>query len=254
MWTTRVFQPPPDDDCGTDRRGLCPPARGPHAACFLGEHCCRASGPTPDRVMAAMGCGIPRRSHGLVPNWSLAEVGAQVACRSHPLTAALNVAYMSRSLRFSSSRRRAGARIHGPNTVRSGPDCGHRTRTQRSPGPRSWGFHCRPTGVTRCYEFPSSLTDAVIPSLARARGLSRILPPLQFASPRGRHVEQTDRARRCGPGGCWSIQVPRFSVWPPRVIVIRARRCCRPEATRWRISRPSLDPALPCFIACRCAR
>jgi hypothetical protein len=136
------------------------PLVGPHAAWFLGESLLQGFGSNTQIAWMATNVAVAVAAQvlaGVVLYWSLGEgwVRKMAWLGVIPLTAALNVAYMSAIPAL--TLRRKG--IRGPNTVLcEAPNCGRFER--RSHKPRQvrvrGGRPCHPTGVTRCYEFPTA--------------------------------------------------------------------------------------------------
>ena len=254
-------------DCG-DRivRGLCHPARGPSCGVVSRRVALQGFGSNPQFAWMATNVAVAVAAQvlvGVVLYWSLGGgwVRKIAWLGVIPLTAALNVGYLSAiPALFLIEADTAAER--NPWTehcfVRGAELRPIRTPvTQASPGPRAWWVALPPDGHDALLRVPDcTLTDAVIPKAGRSpEGYLDFFTSLQFASPDGAAIiEQTDRRTTLRTWSCWSIQALPFSLWPPRAIGIRARRCCRTEATRWRISRPSWDPVLRCFIACRYAK
>lgn len=181
------------------------PLVGPHAAWFLGESLLQGFGSNPQIAWMATNVAVAVAAQvlaGVVLYWSLGGgwVRKMAWLGVIPLTAALNVAYMSAIPAFFLIEADTAAE-RNPWTehcfVRGAELRPIRTPvTQASPGPRAWWAALPPDGRPTLLRVPDcSLTDAVIPKAGKSpEGYLDFFTSLQFASPEGAAIiEQTDR-------------------------------------------------------------
>ena len=200
------------------------PLVGPHAAWFLGVSLLQGFGSKPQIAWMATNVTVAIAAQvlvGVVLYWSLGGgwVRKMAWLGIIPLTAALNVVYMSTIPSFFLIEADTAAE-RNPWTEHCfvrGAELRHiRTPvTQASPGPRAWWAALPPDGRDTLLRVPDcSLTDAVIPKAGQSpEGYLDFFTSLQFASPEGAAIiEQTDRrtSRRT-----WSMLVdPRAPLQP----------------------------------------
>jgi hypothetical protein len=181
------------------------PLVGPHAAWFLGESLLQGFGSNPQIAWMVTNVAVAIAAQvlaGVVLYWSLGGgwVRKMAWLGVVPLTAALNVAYMSAIPAFFLIEADTAAE-RNPWTehcfVRGAELRPIRTPvTQASPSPRAWWAALRPDGRDTLLRVPDcSLTDAVIPKAGQSpEGYLDFFTSLQFASPEGAAIiEQTDR-------------------------------------------------------------
>ena len=146
-----------------------------------------------------------------------------------PLTAALNVAYLSAiPALFLIEADSAAEQSWTEHCFVRGAELRliRTPATQASPGPRAWWAALPPDGRDTLLRVPDcSLTDAVIPEAGPSpEGYLDFFTRFEFASPEGAAIiEQTGPAHvgadLADAGG---IHVPRFSRWQPQVIAIES--------------------------------
>ena len=141
------------------------PLVGPHAAWFLGESLLQGFGSSPQIAWMATNVAVAVAAQvlaGVVLFWSLGGgwVRKTAWLGVIPLTAALNVAYMSAIPAFFLIEADSAAE-RNPWTEKCfvrGANCGRFERRSHKPGQVRvrGGLPCHPTGVTLCYEFPTA--------------------------------------------------------------------------------------------------
>lgn len=181
------------------------PLVGPHAVWFLGESLLQGLGSHRPLAWTVANLAVAVAVQvlaGVVLYWSLggARVRAIAWLGVIPLTATLNVAYMSAIpalflIEADTAPERNSWTEHC--FVRGAELRPIRTPvTQASPGPRAWWASLPPDGRDTLLRVPDcSLTEAVIPKAGQsAEGYLDFFTSLQFASPEGAAViEQLDR-------------------------------------------------------------